>query len=268
MSTGERTLDSLRVRYNVSRCTIEQSYVVPEPRYTTMSSDKATVQQTGLNSGEYQRTISVSYHRASQAVFQNVLEMTMCRAFESLPGNILEAYFGPKEDGRPYSNLGLNILPPLLQGLSLSPSIRKSFSFNLETSTDPDINSWPNFRLEYERTAKKSPINFQCPLMKPQELRSCFLKALHQIKLTQPVWEANKSPPHMTEHYLDPVFLSQMVPEPIDTDWANLRQQSLLSWRILSTHIQNIQATRIPSLSNFNIVAGTWPIPLHGLQTL
>ncbi|KAL3472126.1 hypothetical protein BJX99DRAFT_236161 [Aspergillus californicus] len=72
--------------------------------------DKIVEQQTGLSFGKCQSTLS--YH-ASPGL---VLEMTMCCAFQSLPGAILEVYYGPSEDEKPYSNLGLNIIPPVFRG--------------------------------------------------------------------------------------------------------------------------------------------------------
>lgn len=100
---------------------------------------------------------------AFRAVALNDLEMTMCRAFQSLPGSILEAYYGPIEDGKYYSNLGLNIIPPVLQGLSLGPSVRKSFSLGLEISADPDIKRWPQFRYEYGKNLRKPQSVFSDP---------------------------------------------------------------------------------------------------------
>lgn len=107
----------------------------------------------------------------------------MCRAFESLPGKTLEKYFGPREDGKPYTNLGLNIIPPVLQGLSLGPSVRKLFSQDLEISTDPDINKWPRFRYEYGKQADRSKIHFQRPLMKSSELHDRFQDAVQHLSL-------------------------------------------------------------------------------------
>ncbi|KAJ5284085.1 hypothetical protein N7505_002065 [Penicillium chrysogenum] len=121
----------------------------------------------------------------SRAVALNVLEMAMCRAFQSLPGSTLEAYFGPREDGKPYSNLGLNIIPPVLQGLSLGPSARKSFSICLEKSPDPDIIGWPQFRYEYGKKAEKSNINFQRPLMRSPEFHARFHDAVQHTQLSQ-----------------------------------------------------------------------------------
>lgn len=131
----------------------------------------------------------------SRAVALNVLEMTMCRAFQSLPGSSLEAYYGPSADGKPYSNLGLNIIPPVLQGLSLGPSVRKSFSLGLEKSLDPDINGWTQFRYEYGKKAEKFNINFRHPLMRSSEFHARFQDAIQHLQLSQSFC-GNESPPH------------------------------------------------------------------------
>ncbi|KAJ5424671.1 hypothetical protein N7445_010644 [Penicillium cf. griseofulvum] len=109
----------------------------------------------------------------SRAVSLNILEMAMCRAFESLPGSILEAYFGPREDGKPYSNLGLNIISPVFQGLSLGPSI-------------PTLLDGPNSVMSTEKKNEKSNINFQRPLMRFPELYARFYDAIQHLQLSQP----------------------------------------------------------------------------------
>ncbi|KAJ5208039.1 hypothetical protein N7449_002418 [Penicillium cf. viridicatum] len=111
----------------------------------------------------------------SRPVALNVLEMTMCRAFQSLPGSSLEAYYGPSEDGKPYSNLGLNIIPPVLQGLSLGPSTQ--------------------FRYEYGKKAEKSNINFRRPLMRSSEFHARFQDAIQHLQLSQSFC-GNESLPH------------------------------------------------------------------------
>lgn len=120
-----------------------------------------------------------------RAVALNILEMTMCSAFQSLPGSTLEIYFGPNKDEKPYSNLGLNIIPPVLQGLSLGPSVRKCFSLGLEKSADPDINGWPQFRHEYGKKAEKSNINFQRPLLRSAEFHARFQGAIQHLQINQ-----------------------------------------------------------------------------------
>lgn len=77
-------------------------------------------------------------------LFSNILEMSFARAFESLPIATLEMYFNKPD--QPFSGLGLNILAPLMQGISATLHIRQTFALRAEKSVDPDISSWPEFR--------------------------------------------------------------------------------------------------------------------------
>lgn len=74
-------------------------------------------------------------------VFENLLEMIMCRAFHSLPPSSLEEIFGPYPEGQ-YSGIGLNVMPPLLQGRFLSPYSRHKVVQLLSDSPDHDIREW------------------------------------------------------------------------------------------------------------------------------
>lgn len=85
-------------------------------------------------------------------ILANIMEMFMARAFESLAPGILEKFFGTAK----YSGIGLNVVPPLLQGISLSPTTRFSYSLQLEASLDPEIREWPHIR-EKERRAGPTP---------------------------------------------------------------------------------------------------------------
>lgn len=49
-------------------------------------------------------------------------------------------------------------MPPLLQGISLSPAIRYSYSLQLEDSPDPEIRAWPQFRKKLRDEAQPSLI--------------------------------------------------------------------------------------------------------------
>lgn len=75
-------------------------------------------------------------------LFNNVLEMTMCRAFQTLPPHTLKEAFGPQE----YTGVGLNIVSPLLQGKELPPTARGKCISLLEASPDPEIRTWPQIR--------------------------------------------------------------------------------------------------------------------------
>jgi hypothetical protein len=74
-------------------------------------------------------------------MLKNVLEMLFCRAFQCLLGKQLEPYFGPanSESGE-YSNTGLNVLSPLLQGFFGADNARESSRNDLSTfSSDHEI---------------------------------------------------------------------------------------------------------------------------------
>ncbi|PCG91378.1 Hypothetical protein PENO1_094110 [Penicillium occitanis (nom. inval.)] len=73
------------------------------------------------------------------AVSNNVLEMVMCRIFQTLPPNTLERYSGARTQTEPYSTLGLNIVAPTLQSIPLSSSEKTGFISELTESPDPDI---------------------------------------------------------------------------------------------------------------------------------
>jgi hypothetical protein len=78
-------------------------------------------------------------HEDVLAVSNNILEMVMCRIFQTLPSNTLERYSGARAQAEPYSTLGLNIVPPTLQSVPLSSSRKHGFTFELTESPDPDI---------------------------------------------------------------------------------------------------------------------------------
>jgi hypothetical protein len=77
-------------------------------------------------------------------VFNNI-EMVMCRVFQSLSPETLEKWFGTMPQGL-YSGVGLNVLPPLYQGISVPPSIHHEFKLHLEGSRDLEIQAWTEFR--------------------------------------------------------------------------------------------------------------------------
>ncbi|KAE8342644.1 hypothetical protein BDV24DRAFT_162177 [Aspergillus arachidicola] len=91
-----------------------------------------------------------SFDQETKSVFSNILEMAFSFAFQSLPPNILEKYFG-RLQGISYSGLGLNVIEPLLQGISLRSHIRQILNIKLGLSPDPHIRMWPSFR---EKTKK------------------------------------------------------------------------------------------------------------------
>lgn len=55
-----------------------------------------------------------------------------------------ETRFGATDEGL-CSKFGLNVVPPLYQGISLEAVVRREFKLQLEDSPDPDIRSRPDF---------------------------------------------------------------------------------------------------------------------------
>jgi hypothetical protein len=145
--------------------------------------------------------------------------MTMCRAFQSLPGDTSETYYGPIENGKLYSNLGLNIIPPVLQGLSLGPSVRKSFSLGLEISPDSDIKGWPKFRYDYGKKAERTEIHFQRPLMRSSEFHTRLQDATQHLQLSGS-FRGDQSLPHSALNKSKLVSLLKSDLGPADCPWA------------------------------------------------
>ncbi|CAG8101590.1 unnamed protein product [Penicillium olsonii] len=97
----------------------------------------------------------VSTEAATKEAFQNILEMSFTRVFQTLAPSVLEQYFGPCPEGS-YSTLGLNIVPPLTQGRELSPRVRGEFTKLLENSSDLEIRGWPGTRAQQKHRPRTS----------------------------------------------------------------------------------------------------------------
>jgi hypothetical protein len=89
-----------------------------------------------------------------QLIAQNILEVSMCYAFQSLPPVTLHGIFGNVEEN-PYAGVGLNILSPLFQGLSLRVEARHYFAQQIADSPDPEIKNWPTIRAEEQAKEEK-----------------------------------------------------------------------------------------------------------------
>jgi hypothetical protein len=115
-----------------------------------------------------------------QLVFENFLEMTFCRAFQSLPSPILEDIFGPcpENNGR-YSGMGLNVMPPLLQGKRIAPMLRSQFVKPIALSPDPEIREWPSLRVSQveENSHRALPTRSH---MGKKECHEALCKAIQQ----------------------------------------------------------------------------------------
>ncbi|KAJ5728487.1 hypothetical protein N7493_004817 [Penicillium malachiteum] len=72
--------------------------------------------------------------------FENILETCFTCVFQTLSPSILDL-FGLRPEGN-CSNVGLNIVPPLVQGIELAPTVRGDFTKYLEASDDPEIRDY------------------------------------------------------------------------------------------------------------------------------
>ncbi|KAJ5201082.1 hypothetical protein N7449_005885 [Penicillium cf. viridicatum] len=153
-----------------------------------------------------------------QLVFENFLEMTFCRVFQSLPSLILEEISGPcPENSGHYSGMGLNIMSPLLQGQSLGPVLRSQFVKLVAQSPDPEICSWPSVRvIRVERSQHTLPTR---SYMGKKECHVALHSAIQQ----------NSS-------------LEQLFPLSIEVDdWAQLEEEviDIEAWfQTISTRLQ------------------------------
>lgn len=119
----------------------------------------------------------------------------MTRAFQSLLPRELEKYFGPPGmEGSKYSGVGLNIVPPLVQGRSLGPYVRHMFIIQLEQSPDAEIREWPSVRLKQQIKVFK-PLKFQRePMMTRKDHQDALQEAIKANTALQDV----VSHPHQT----------------------------------------------------------------------
>lgn len=74
-----------------------------------------------------------------RALLNNILETLMCCAFQSLPSNKVGRVLGWGD----FATTGLNILPPLLQGIMLDIPARVERINKCSNSIDEQIRWWP-----------------------------------------------------------------------------------------------------------------------------
>ncbi|KAB8216336.1 hypothetical protein BDV33DRAFT_207507 [Aspergillus novoparasiticus] len=115
-----------------------------------------------------------------QLICQNILELAMCRAFQSLPPSSLTQIFGEDADN-PYTCVGLNIVSPLFPGLNLRKEACQHFTRQIESSPDPEIRLWPSYRSREKGKAKKAesaPTKTPKPMMRLEDFRAAILSAV------------------------------------------------------------------------------------------
>ncbi|XHG03232.1 hypothetical protein AWENTII_006548 [Aspergillus wentii] len=113
-------------------------------------------------------------------VFENFLELVMCRAFQSLPASSLEEIFGPCPAGQ-YSGIGLNVMSPLLQGRSLSPYSRHKVVQLLSDSPDHEIREWALHRNNENHQLRRTSNSEELPMrsqMDKEGYESAFSQAI------------------------------------------------------------------------------------------
>lgn len=116
-------------------------------------------------------------------VVSNILEMVMTGQFQSLSSSTLEKYFDVLDNGLAYSALGLNVIPPVLQGVSLGPTLRQAYSLQLEKSPDPQIRGWPEFRGKQRISSARTSSFIPKPSMSWED----YLAELHRAMDATPV---------------------------------------------------------------------------------
>ncbi|OKL63401.1 hypothetical protein UA08_02094 [Talaromyces atroroseus] len=90
------------------------------------------------------------YDQTLLTLAKNILEMILCMAFRSLPPTVLQEYF-ELLNVQHSTMLGLNIVPPLYQTVSLGQEVRRSFMILCEESVDSDIKEWPTVRSSQQK---------------------------------------------------------------------------------------------------------------------
>lgn len=114
-------------------------------------------------------------------VFENVLEMCFTRAFQTLAPSVLEL-FGLRPEGN-RSHRGLNVVPPLMQGIELAPTVRGKFTKYLESSDDPEIREWPEFRAQQNHKkefTEKQRLRSECFRLSPEENIQAFYGSIEK----------------------------------------------------------------------------------------
>jgi hypothetical protein len=89
----------------------------------------------------------------SRLLLSNIIETLMCRAFQSLPCVELQNLFGSED----FCSTGLNITPPLLQGIALDVSVRSKYISSFLDSSDQQIRSWPSERKRQRDLSRSKP---------------------------------------------------------------------------------------------------------------
>ncbi|KAL4952872.1 hypothetical protein BDW69DRAFT_14442 [Aspergillus filifer] len=114
-------------------------------------------------------------------IFTNLLEKSLAMAFQSLSLPDAETFFVTVL-GASYSNVGLNVLSPLYQGIGLRYHVRQVLTTETQTSRDPQIRMWSNYRDETKAsTARVTRWQPGRVLVKWSECHDLFRSAIEKI---------------------------------------------------------------------------------------
>lgn len=90
--------------------------------------------------------LSATQATVENDIVRNILKMSFCRTFKTLPDILLTEIFGPSPGREGYANVGLNVLPPILQGLWVPPDQRDKYAKMQRVSSDPENTAWLDVR--------------------------------------------------------------------------------------------------------------------------
>ena len=91
-------------------------------------------------------------------VLKNILELSMCAAFQTLPKEELLQWLPHGSADIRYRTVHLNVLNPLLQDSFINEHLRRTTRSKLTLSMDPEVRQWPLVRAnQLSRKKLKSP---------------------------------------------------------------------------------------------------------------
>src|SRR5438034_855938 len=117
-------------------------------------------------------------------LYNNLLEMVMCRAFQTLSNLSLREFFGDQELDQ-YANIGLNVLPPLFQGLKMPPTRKQTYYRGFNNSDDPQVRHWPSERARQRSLIEQSVRNLAS--MPCRFMAEDYMLAVAQANIEHPL---------------------------------------------------------------------------------
>lgn len=115
----------------------------------------------------------------SRTLLNNILETVMCCAFQPLPSSEVGRVLGKGD----FATTGLNILPPLLQGIKLDIPARVERIKKCSNSIDEQIRRWPQERKRQRDQSRSSPTGKSFErYWKPSDYRDALDQAIERIE--------------------------------------------------------------------------------------